>query len=60
MSVITCPELSSYQRRFRSSVTDPKLDNEVPGKVLRLDLAPFLPPQPHQGDLVIAHDDPSV
>ena len=38
----------------------PKLDNEVPGQVLRLDLASFLPPQPHQGDLVIAHDDPGV
>ena len=38
----------------------PKLDNEVAGQVLRLDLAAFLPPQPHQGDLVIAHDDPGI
>ena len=37
-----------------------KLDNEVPREVLRLDLAPFLPPQPHQGDLIAAHDDPGV
>ena len=38
----------------------PKLDNEVAGEVLRLDLAPLLPPQPHQGDLIIAHDGPGV
>ena len=39
---------------------DPELDDEVAGKVLRLDLAALLPPQPHQGGLVIAHDDPGV
>src|SRR5882672_10237613 len=38
----------------------PKLDDEVPGEVLRLDLAPLLPPQPHQSDLIVAHDDPGV
>ena len=38
----------------------PKLDNEVSREVLRLDLTAFLPPQPHQGDLIIAHDDPGV
>jgi len=37
-----------------------KLNNEVPRKILRLDLAPFLPPKPHQGDLVATHDDPGV
>ena len=38
----------------------PKLDNEVSGQVFRLDLSAFLPPQPHQGDLIAAHDDPGV
>ena len=38
----------------------PKLDNEVAREVLRLDLTPLLPPQPHQGDLIVAHDDPGV
>ena len=38
----------------------PKLDDEVPRKVLRLDLAPFLAPEPHQGRLVFSHDDPGV
>src|SRR5271169_824410 len=38
----------------------PKLDDQIPRQVLRLDLAPLLPPQPDQGLLVGAHDDPSV
>ena len=38
----------------------PKLNNQVPREVLRLDLPSLLPPQPHQGDFVIAHDDPGV
>ena len=37
-----------------------KLDNQIPREVLRLDLTAFLPPQPHQGNFIIAHDDPSV
>jgi|SRR5580658_9016504 hypothetical protein len=37
-----------------------KLDNKVSREVLWLGLATFLPPQPHQGGLVIAHDDPGV
>ena len=53
ISVMTCPVLGSYQRRLRSSVTDPKLDDQVAGQVLRLGLAPLLPPQPQQGALVI-------
>ena len=38
----------------------PKLDDEVPRKVLRLDLAAFLAPEPHQGRLIVSHDDPGV
>ena len=41
---MTCPVLSSYQRRLRSSVTEPELDDEIAGKVLRLGLAALLPP----------------
>ena len=39
---------------------DAELDNEVAGEVLRLDLTAFFPPQPQEGCLVIAHDDPGV
>ena len=39
---------------------DAELDDEVAGQVLRLDLAALFPPQPQQGGLVIAHDDPGV
>ena len=38
----------------------PELDDEIAGKVLRLDLAAFFPPQAEQGGLVIAHDDSGV
>jgi hypothetical protein len=37
-----------------------KLNNQVSGEVLRLNLAPLLPPQPHQGGLIVPHDDPGV
>ena len=59
-SVTTWPVLRSYQCRLRSSVTVPELDDQVAGQVLRLDLAALLPPQPQQGRLVVAHDDPGV
>ena len=39
---------------------EPELDDEVAREVLRLDLAPFFPPEPQQGGLVLAHDDPGV
>ena len=39
---------------------DPELDDEVAGQVLRLDLAAFFPPQPQQGGLIVAHNDPRV
>src|ERR1700716_1430088 len=58
-SEIRWPELSSYQRRLRSSVTRPSwtigtLEVES-GR-----LTPFLAPEPQQRFLVIAHDDPGV
>ena len=37
-----------------------ELDQEVARKVLRLDLAALFPPQPNQGGLILAHDDPGV
>ena len=39
---------------------DAKLDDEVAGQVLGLNLAALFPPQPHQGGLIVAHDDPGV
>ena len=37
-----------------------ELDDQVAGQVLRLDLAALFPPEPEQGGLVVAHDDPGV
>ena len=37
-----------------------ELDDEVAGEVLRLGLAPFLPPEAHQRCFVAAHYDPGV
>ena len=37
-----------------------ELHDEVAREVLGLGLAPLLPPQPDQGRLVAAHDDPGV
>ena len=37
-----------------------ELNDEVAGQVLWLNLAAFFPPQPQQGGLVVAHDDPGV
>ena len=37
-----------------------ELHDQIAGQVLRLDLAALFPPQPQQGGLVIAHDDPGV
>ncbi len=39
---------------------DPELDDEIVRKVLRLDLAALLAPQPDEGRLVVAHDDPGI
>ena len=39
---------------------DPELDDQIAGEVLRLGLAALLPPQPEQGRLIVAHDDPGV
>jgi hypothetical protein len=37
-----------------------ELDDEVSGKVLRIDLAALFTPEAMQGRLIIAHNDPSV
>ena len=37
-----------------------ELHDQVAGQVLRLDFAALFPPQPQQGGLVVAHDDPGV
>ena len=58
--MMTCPELSLVPAPVQILGHGPKLDDEVAGQVLRLDLTPLLPPQPHQGDFVVAHDDPGV
>jgi hypothetical protein len=38
----------------------PKLDEEITGQVLRLDLTAFFSPEPNERLLIIAHDDPGV
>src|SRR5499433_4510942 len=38
----------------------PELHDEIAREVLRLGLAPFLPPQSDQSGLIIAHDDPGI
>jgi hypothetical protein len=37
-----------------------KLDDEVARQVLRLDFAPLFPPEPNEGGLITAHNDPRV
>ena len=37
-----------------------ELDNQIAGKVLRIDFAALLPPKAEQGSLVLSHNDPSV
>jgi hypothetical protein len=39
---------------------DTKLDDEIARQVVGLDLATFLLPEPKEGSLIIAHDDPGV
>jgi hypothetical protein len=39
---------------------EPQLDDEIAGQVRWLGLTPLLLPQPDQGVLVAAHDDPGV
>jgi hypothetical protein len=38
----------------------PKLDNEIAGQVLRLDLASFFLPKAEEGTFIIVHNDPSI
>ena len=59
-SLIRWPELSSYQRRLRSSVHQAELDDQDGRQVRGSRLAPLLLPEPQQGLLVLAHDDPGV
>ena len=59
-SVTTWPVLRSYQCRLRCSVTTPSWTIRLRGQVLGLDLAALFPPEPEQGGLVVAHDDPGV
>ena len=59
-SLMACPELASYQRRFRSSVAAPELDDKVAGEVLRLNLAALFLPQPQQSGLILTHDSAGV
>ena len=58
--VTAWPLLRSYQSRLRCSVTDAELDDEIIREVLRLLLAALLAPEPQQGGLVLAHDDPGI
>src|SRR5262245_50124089 len=37
-----------------------QLDDEVAGRVFRLDFAALLAPQPHQGGFVVAHNDARI
>jgi len=39
---------------------DPKLDEEVAGEVLRLDLAAFFSPKADQSGFIVAHDNSGV
>ena len=54
------PVLRSYQSPIEGLGHDAELDDEVAGKVLRLDLAALFPPEAEQGGLVVAHDDAGV
>jgi hypothetical protein len=37
-----------------------ELDDQVVRKILRLDLAAFLAPEPNQGRFIVAHNDPGI
>ena len=60
MSEIRWPELSSYQRRLRSSVTKPSWTIRTPDRSGGGDLAALFRPEPEKGLLVFAHDDPGI
>ena len=59
-SVTTWPVLRLVPAPVEVLGDDAELDDEVAGQVLRLDLAALFPPEPEQGGLVVAHDDPGV
>ena len=54
------PVVRSYQSRLRSSVTSPSWTIRLPDRSSGSRLAALFPPQPQQGRLVGAHDDPGV
>jgi hypothetical protein len=37
-----------------------ELNDQIPGKVFRFDIASLFPPQAEQGRIIIAHEDPGV
>ena len=39
---------------------DPQLNYKIAGQILRFGLPALLPPEPQQGGLIFAHDDPGV
>ena len=59
-SVRTCPGVAFEPMPVQGFGDQAELDDEIAGEVLRLDLAPLLPPQMHQGGIVAAHNDPGV
>ena len=58
--VRTWPVLRSNQFGVEGFGDHPKLDDEVGGQVLGLDLAALFPPQADQGIFVVAHDGPGI
>src|SRR4030081_3878180 len=56
-SPIRWPELSSYQRRLRSSVTRPSWTINTPDRSRAGRFTPFLAAQAQQCLLILAHDD---
>ena len=52
--------LASYQRRLSSSVATPSWTMRLPDRSSGSTSPRFLPPEPQQGGLVIAQDDPGI
>ena len=59
-SVMTWPVLASIPAPVQVLGRQAELDDEVAREVLRLDLAALLAPEPEEGGLVVAHDDPGI
>jgi hypothetical protein len=39
---------------------EPELNDQIPGKLFKFDIASLFTPQAEQGRIIIAHDDPGV